>query len=83
MTGRDFVFWLQGYFEMNDGSESLSKDQTRILKKHLALVFKHEIDPSMGDAKHQSELNEIHETHENTFDGIPHPDGTDGGTYRC
>ena len=31
-----------------------------MIKKHLALVFKHEIDPSMGDDKHQEELNSIH-----------------------
>lgn len=31
-----------------------------MIKKHLTLVFKHEIDPSMGDEKHQKKLNEIH-----------------------
>jgi hypothetical protein len=28
--------------------------------RDFALVFKHEIDPSMGDDKHQQILNEIH-----------------------
>ena len=28
--------------------------------KHLNLVFKHEIDPSMGGEAHQNELNKIH-----------------------
>ncbi len=31
-----------------------------MVRRHLALVFKHEIDPSMGDAKHQEKLNETH-----------------------
>lgn len=34
--------------------------QTEAIRKHLALVFKHEIDPSMGPAGHQAELDAIH-----------------------
>jgi hypothetical protein len=30
------------------------------VRRHLALVFKHEIDPSAGGAAHQAELNAIH-----------------------
>ena len=62
MTSRDFAYWLQGFFEIqgNDGSLVITSKQTDIIKKHLNLVFKHEIDPSMGDEKHQNELNEIH-----------------------
>ena len=59
MTSRDFAYWLQGFFEIADPSE-ITYEQTTMIKKHLALVFKHEIDPSMGDEKHQYELNEIH-----------------------
>lgn len=33
-----------------------------VVRKHLDLVFAHEIDPSMGDAKHQEKLNKIHST---------------------
>ncbi len=71
MTSRDFCFWLQGYFEINT-PDSIQEKQTEIIKKHLALVFKHEIDPSMGDKEHQTALNEIHH------------DGPAGGTlFRC
>jgi hypothetical protein len=59
MTSRDFAFWLQGFFEVSN-AETINKEQTQVIKSHLNLVFKHEIDPSMGDEKHQSELNEIH-----------------------
>jgi hypothetical protein len=59
MTSRDFCYWLQGYFEVSEPKE-ISEKETQMIKKHLALVFKHEIDPSMGDEKHQEELNNIH-----------------------
>jgi len=61
MKSRDFAFWLQGFFEVSAATE-LTAQQTEMVKKHLALVFKHEIDPAMGDKKHQKELNSIHKT---------------------
>jgi hypothetical protein len=47
MTSRDFCFWLQGFFELSN-EQALSTAQTSMIAKHLALVFRHEIDPSMG-----------------------------------
>lgn len=44
MNSIDFCFWLQGYFEVS-GAKELTTDQTQIVKQHLHLVFKHEIDP--------------------------------------
>lgn len=66
MTSRDFAFWLQGYLEVSE-PKTISEKETTIIKKHLALVFKHEIDPSMGDDKHQIELNKIHGNSSNTI----------------
>jgi hypothetical protein len=68
MTSREFCYWLQGYFEIkNKGlvgvveSLQLSPHQIEIIQNHLALVFKHEIDPSYSiDPKVQQEMNEIH-----------------------
>lgn len=63
MTSRDFCYWLQGYFEVAEAGEdtvALDDVQIGVIKKHLSLVFKHEIDPSMGDQTHQAELNAIH-----------------------
>lgn len=44
MNSIDFCFWLQGYFEIS-GTDELTPDQTKVVKNHLHLVFKHEIDP--------------------------------------
>ncbi len=59
MTSRDFAYWLQGFFEISN-PQHLTQEQTDMVKKHLNLVFKHEIDPSMGGPEHQKELNDIH-----------------------
>lgn len=59
MTSRDFVYWLQGFFEI-ENPQNIDAKKTQMIKNHLALVFKHEIDPSMGNEEHQSVLNTIH-----------------------
>lgn len=46
MNTIDFCFWLQGYFEIS-GNTEISKEQAQIIKDHLNLVFKHEIDPPL------------------------------------
>ena len=60
MTSRDFCYWAQGYFEINGKDEPLTVEQVNLIKRHLALVFKHEIDPSFP-AEQQNELNAIHQ----------------------
>lgn len=68
MNSRDFCFWLQGYFEIHgnrpvaepDSLYGLNDEQVMMIRRHLDLVFKHEIDPSMGDKKHQEALNNLH-----------------------
>lgn len=66
MRSRDFAYWLQGFFEIS-GTDNVTPDQIRNIKKHLNLVFKHEIDPSMGDENHQKELNQIHNEYVGKF----------------
>lgn len=63
MTSRDFVYWLQGLFELGEPL-TLNKKQTEAIRRHLAMVFIHEIDPSMGDDEHQGKLNSIHNPQE-------------------
>lgn len=60
MTSRDFCYWLQGYFEVSGGN-ALTTQQCETVRNHLNMVFKHEIDPSMGDKKHQEVLNHTHD----------------------
>lgn len=38
MTSRDFVYWLQGFFEI-ENPESITPEQTKMIKNHLNLVF--------------------------------------------
>ena len=58
MKSRDFCYWLQGYFEITNPKE-ISEAQTDMIKRHLALVFKHEIDPSIPDP--DGSLQELHD----------------------
>lgn len=58
MRSRDFCYWLQGFFELGGGA--MDAEQCDTVKKHLAMVFKHEIDPSAGSSSHQQELTELH-----------------------
>jgi len=59
MRARDFVYLLQGVLEIGK-VKSFDEEQTETIRRHLNMVFKHEIDPSMGDEKHKAELNSIH-----------------------
>lgn len=68
MKARDFCYWLQGYFEINgnqprppEHADSLNSEQVKMIRNHLAMVFKHEIDPSNGTPEHNKELNKLHE----------------------
>ena len=60
MKSTEFCYWLQGYFELYNNSvihPGLSSDQTETIRKHLGMVFFHEIDKSYPD---QEKLTEIH-----------------------
>lgn len=67
MTSRDFAYWLQGFFEISNSSE-LTQEQTKIIKAHLNLVFKHEIDPSNLEGKSDIEKQEYREIHKGKKD---------------
>lgn len=58
MTSRDFCYWLQGYFEMDQGKTiTLGEGQIQMIKKHLQMVFAHEIDKQYPN---QEALSKIH-----------------------
>lgn len=62
MKSTEFCYWLQGYFELHGpiGAEGLSKRQVDLIQNHLALVFRHDIDPQAGPPAYQQELLDIH-----------------------
>lgn len=59
MTSRDFVFWFNGFLEISGPDVEIDKAKLQIIRNHLNLVFKHEIDPSMPDPT--GELQAIHD----------------------
>lgn len=65
MTSRDFCYWLQGYFELSalTGHKFVSPEQTAMIRRHLALVFTHEIDPSIdkGNTTTAAVLQALHD----------------------
>lgn len=63
MYSQDFCYWLQGYFEIS-GAKELDEKQIEIIKNHLNLVFRHEIDP-----QHEGDPQEL----QNIHDGKPAP----------
>lgn len=73
MTSRDFVYWLQGFMEISEATEITPK-QLDVIKNHLSMVFKHEIDPSHGDAAHQKKLSDAHQGVKSIIDSMR--DGT-------
>ncbi len=48
MDSKNFVFWLQGLFELSD-TKTLDEKQTQTIKNHLKLVFLYDIDPSYSE----------------------------------
>ena len=81
MKTTEFCYWLQGYFEMRmvglPSEQILTNDQAMLIQSHLALVFKHDIDPSQGSQEHQAELQAIHDKPK--IGGV----GPNGEVYRC
>ena len=76
MKSRDFCYWLQGLFELG-GPNTLDARQTELIKRHLALVFKHEID----EPDPTGELQAIHDGKpQKPTINTPHDPGT---LYRC
>lgn len=56
MNAENFCYWLMGYFELH-GAVGMGADQTKCVKRHLDLVFVHDLDPRAVTEK----LQEIHD----------------------
>ena len=61
MNTIDFCFWLQGHFELNPNNQLTTK-QVKVIKNHLYLVFKHEIDP-LRESETTAPTDELNATH--------------------
>ncbi len=87
LTSRDFCYWLQGHFEISNptGTGDLTPTQVIVIRNHLALVFKHEIDPSIdhGDPSLATVLQEIHDGKPNPLRPPSIPSNQNGPIYRC
>lgn len=68
MTAENFAYFLQGYLELAK-PKTISKEELLKIKGHLKLVFRDDIDPSMGDKKHQEKLTNIHNKNTGPFSG--------------
>lgn len=74
MNARDFCYWLQSAFELG-GMKSFDELQTNIIRKHLDMVFVHDLDKRFPEDV-QKKLNEIHNPQK--LHSFP-----DGVTMRC
>ena len=61
MRSRDFCYWLQGYFEISsaEGKPVMTEARLQLIRSHLAMVFKHEIDPTLGSVASVEELMKV------------------------
>lgn len=96
MSPQDFVYWLQGFFELSEAASEdgeakalpLSAKQTQIIRNHLDLVFVHSIDPAQTAHLSPEEAKKVQEKLQGIHDKPPvflgHPvPGSGPTTYRC
>lgn len=78
MTTRDFMYWLQGYFDglLTCGRDGVGEEATAEIRSIVASHFQHVIDPQDGDSAKQDALNKIHSG------GRP-PQPPSNVAYRC
>lgn len=83
MKSQEFCYWMQGLFELAEPVE-LNAKQTDLIKRHLNMVFLHEIDPSYP-VDQQKPLQDLHDgepingeiLHTRPFTGYGRVPGTD------
>jgi hypothetical protein len=74
MNTIDFCYWLQGYFEVS-GDTEISSEKVEIIKNHLDLVFKHEIDP-LRESETTTPTEVLNQAHSpNILPNVPTPVG--------
>jgi len=88
MKAVEFCYWLQGLFEVGEPTE-LNAKQTDLIKRHLNMVFAHEIDQSYP-AEQQDKLNKLHhgpippnQSKKKNFMGMTDEEYEQAGRPRC
>lgn len=81
MKARDFIYWLQGGFEIGK-IKTIDEDTVKIIQNHIEMVFIEEIDPSFGPDKQEA----LQNAHDGNKPATPPRFGTRGGrdvVYKC
>ncbi len=81
MKPEQFCYWLQGFFELNGNTNTLSPSQIRAIENHLGLVFLHTLDPE-NDASTTTSAETMNLFHN---PDVPTPAGAlqSSTVYRC
>lgn len=69
MTPQDFVYWLNGFVELNKGKMP-DEDQWKSIQEHLKLVFT-KVTPPVGDKLTLPSLPPVYTPTYPTFPGYP------------
>lgn len=73
MTPVNFAYWLQGFFEIVENSETkdinLTPKQVQVIRAHLNLVFFHAIDPENLKGKSVVEKDAYQKIHDGAKSG--------------
>ena len=61
MTPENFMYWLQGFFELqtSENAKTLNEKQVQIIKEHMALVITKVTPTSMDDGDDDDELERV------------------------
>lgn len=80
MKSVEFCYWLQGLFEVGE-PVTLNEKQTDLIKRHLSMVFLHEIDATYPEGQQQA-LNDAHAGIDKSLK-IGGKDPVTGAVMRC
>jgi hypothetical protein len=67
-----FAYWLQGFFEVSE-TDTITDKQAKLIKAHLNLVFKHEIDPSNLEGKSKEGKEDYSKIHSGDYFALHTP----------
>ena len=83
MRSEHFCYWLMGCLELGGGEGGLNATQVATIKRHLSLVFAHDVDPKAGGPDVQAKLNSVHDGDAPATLPFSFHKPTSGGTPRC